>query len=82
MESARVRCLHTSCGVSEIEQVSEANEEISDTKQRVCKHRRKHFPCGIMFVIYILRLNTLLKLWQALVKQKWSNNNPWKKAAS
>ena len=26
MESARVRCLHTSCGVSEIEQVSEANE--------------------------------------------------------
>ena len=38
--------------------------EISDTKQRVCKHRSKHFPCGIMFVIYILRLNTLLKLWQ------------------
>ena len=26
MESACVRCLHTSCGVSEIEQVSEANE--------------------------------------------------------
>ena len=26
MESARVRCLHMSCGVSEIEQVSEANE--------------------------------------------------------
>ena len=26
MESARVRCLNTSCGVSEIEQVSEANE--------------------------------------------------------
>ena len=26
MESARVRCLHTSCGVSEIEKVSEANE--------------------------------------------------------
>ena len=26
MESARVRCLHTSCGVSEIEQVSGANE--------------------------------------------------------
>ena len=26
MESARVRCLHTNCGVSEIEQVSEANE--------------------------------------------------------
>ena len=25
MESARVRCLHTSCEVSEIEQVSEAN---------------------------------------------------------
>ena len=32
--------------------------EISDTKQRVCKHRTKHFPWGIMFVIYILRLNT------------------------
>ena len=26
MESALVRCLNTSCGVSEIEQVSEANE--------------------------------------------------------
>ena len=26
MESPRVRCLHTSCGISEIEQVSEANE--------------------------------------------------------
>ena len=26
MESARVPCLHTSCGVSEIEQLSEANE--------------------------------------------------------
>ena len=26
MESARVGCLHTSCDVSEIEQVSEANE--------------------------------------------------------
>ena len=26
MESARVRCLHTNCGVSDIEQVSEANE--------------------------------------------------------
>ena len=63
MESARVRCLHTSCGVSEIEQLSERRtSEISDTKQRVCKHRTKHFPCGIMFVIYILRLNTLLKL--------------------
>ena len=59
MESACVRCLHTSCGVSEIEQVSEASE-ISDTKPRVCKHRIKHFPCGIMFVIYTLRLNTLL----------------------
>ena len=58
--------------------------EISDTTQQVCtcKHRTKHFPCGIMFVIYILRLNTLLKLWQlALFKQMWSNNNHWKKAA-
>ena len=26
MESARVRCLHTSCDISEIERVSEANE--------------------------------------------------------
>ena len=26
MEIACVRCLHTSCGVSEIEQVSEVNE--------------------------------------------------------
>ena len=78
MASACVRCLHTSCGVSEAKRTS----EISDTKQRVCKHRTKHFPCGIMFVTYILRLNTLLKLWQALFKQMWSNNNHWKKAAS
>ena len=67
MESARVRCLHTSCGVSELSNKwAKRTSEISDTKQRVCKHRTTHFPCGIiMFVIYILRLNTLLKLWQA-----------------
>ena len=52
MESARARCLHTSCGVSEIEQVSVANEWDSDTKQRVCKHRTKHFPCCIVFRIH------------------------------
>ena len=28
---------------------------ISDTK-RVCKHRSKHFPCCIVFIIYTLRL--------------------------
>ena len=46
LKSARVRCLHTSCGVLEIEQV----------------HLTKHFPCGLMFVIYILRLNIPIKL--------------------
>ena len=54
MESARVRCLHMSCGVSESERRerrAKRTSEISDTKQRVCKHRTKHFPCGIMFVI-------------------------------
>ena len=45
----------------ELWHIRNRTSEISDTK-RVCKHRTKHFPCGIMFVIYILRLNTLLKL--------------------
>ena len=29
-------------------------------KQRVCKYHTKHFPCGIVFIIYILRFKFLL----------------------
>ena len=54
MESARVRCLHTSVAYQKSNKWAKRTSEISDTKQRVCKHRTKHFPCGIMFVIYIL----------------------------
>ena len=29
-------------------------------KQRVRKYRTKHFPCGTVFIIYILRFNSCL----------------------
>ena len=35
--------------------------EISDANQLVCKHRTKNFSCGIVFIIYVLRLNALFK---------------------
>ena len=36
--------------ISEIERVSAATSEISDTKQRVRKHRTKHFPYYNLFI--------------------------------
>ena len=56
MESAGVRYLRTSC--SRIRnRTSERSERVRFLiqKQRVCKYRTKHFPCGIVFIIYILR---------------------------
>ena len=61
MESARVRCLHTSCGVSEIERVRYAHS-FSDTKQRVCKHRAKHFPCLLNFTSNKLPIEKQIEL--------------------
>ena len=34
--------------------------EISDTKQRVCKHRTKHFPCGITEESWITKSFSLM----------------------
>ena len=65
MENARLRCLHTSCGVSKIEQVTAYSERVRfliQNNERV-NTVQKNFPSGIMFVIYILTLNALLKLW-------------------
>ena len=56
MESAGVRYLRTSCWRIR-NRTSECSERVRFLiqKQRVRKHRTKHFPCGIVFIIYILR---------------------------
>ena len=56
MESAGVRYLHTSCFCIR-NRTSERSERVRFLiqKQRVRKYRTKHFPCGIVFIIYILR---------------------------
>ena len=56
MESAGVRYLRTSCWRIR-NQTSERSERVRFLiqKQRVRKYRTKHFPCGIVFIIYILR---------------------------
>ena len=56
MESAGVRYLRTSCWRIR-NRTSERSERVRFLiqKQRVRKYRTKHFPCGIVFIIYILR---------------------------
>ena len=56
MESAGVRYLRTSCGRIR-NRTSERSERVRFLiqKQRVRKYRTKHFPCGIVFIIHILR---------------------------
>ena len=56
MESADVRCLRTSCWRIR-NRKSERSERVRFLiqKQRVRKYRTKHFPCGIVFITYILR---------------------------
>ncbi len=58
MKSARLMHLHTSWW-SIRNRTSEQSErvEISDTNQRVRKYRTKHFPCGMVFIIYVLILS-------------------------
>ena len=59
MESAHVRHLRTSCWCirNRAQQTNEHGERVRFLiqKQRVRKYRLKHFPCGILFIIYILR---------------------------
>ena len=56
MESAGVRYLRTSCWHIR-NRTSERSERLKFLiqKQRVRKYRTKHFSCGIVFIIYILR---------------------------
>ena len=56
MESAGIRYLRTSCWRIR-NRTSERSERVRFLiqKQRVRKYRTKHFPCGIVFIIYILR---------------------------
>ena len=56
MESAGVRYLRTSCWRIR-NRTSERSERVRFLiqKQRVRKYCTKHFPCGIVFIIYILR---------------------------
>ena len=56
MESAGVRYLRTNCWRIR-NRTSERSERVKFLiqKQRVRKYRTKHFPCRIVFIIYILR---------------------------
>ena len=56
MESVGVRYLRTSCWRIRI-RTSERSELVRFLiqKQRMRKYPTKHFPCGIVFIIYILR---------------------------
>ena len=56
MESAGVRYLRTNCW-SIRNRTSELSERVRFLiqKQRVRKYCTKHFPCGIVFIIYMLR---------------------------
>ena len=69
MESAGVRYLHTSCWYIR-NRTSEHSEWVRFLikKQRVRKYRTKHFPCGIVFIIYILRNSSF---WQPFYFQSF-----------
>ena len=56
MESAGVRYLRTGCWRIR-NRTSERSERVRFLiqKQRVRKYRTKHFPCGIVFIVNILR---------------------------
>ena len=62
MESAGVRYLRTSCRRIR-NRTSERSERVRFLiqKQRVRKYRTKYFPCGIVFIIYILRHSSFLR---------------------
>ena len=64
MESAGVRYSRTSCGRIRNRR-SERSERVRFLiqKQRVRKYRTKHFPCGIVFIIYILRHSSFWRLF-------------------
>ena len=62
MEGAGVRYSRTSCRRIR-NRTSERSERVRFLiqKQRVRKYRTKHFPCGIVFIIYVLRHSSFLR---------------------
>ena len=71
MESAGVRYLRTSCWRF-TNRTSERSERVRFLiqKQQVRKYRTKHFPCGIVFIIYILRHSSF---WRPFYFQSFKN---------
>ena len=71
MESAGVRYLRTSCWRIR-NRTSERSERVRFLiqKQRVHKYRTKHFPCGIVFILYILRLSSF---WRPFYFKSFKN---------
>ena len=68
MESAGVRYLRTSCWHIR-NRTSERSERLKFLiqKQRVRKYRTKHFSCGIVFIIYILRYSSFFTFWRPFI---------------
>ena len=71
MESAGVRYLRKSCWRIR-NRTSERSERVRFLiqKQRVRKYRTKHFPCGILFIIYILRHSSF---WRTFYFKSFKN---------
>ena len=71
IESAGVRHLHTSCFCIR-NRTSERSERVRFLiqKQRVRKYCTKHFPCGIVFIIYILRRSSF---WRPFYFKSFKN---------
>ena len=71
MKSAGVRYLHTSCFCIR-NRTSERSERVRFLiqKQRVGKYRAKHFTCGIVFIVNILRHSSF---WWPFYFQSFQN---------
>ena len=64
IESAGVRYLRTRCScIRNLTRSRRSLVRFLIQKQRVRKYRTKHFPCGIVFIIYILRHSSFWRLF-------------------
>ena len=74
MESAGVWYLRTSCWHIR-NRTSERSERLKFLiqKQRVRKYRTKHFSCGIVFIIYILRYSSFFTFWRPFYFKSFKN---------
>ena len=64
MENAGVLYLRRSCW-----RIRKSNEWVLGKNQRVCEYCTKHFPCGFVFMIYVLRIKFLLIVFSDKPKQ-------------